>query len=82
MPSHNVAVIQNITTNWKLNITKVVAENNGVWQINLATPNTLLGTWVLEVELDNLGGIIDPLLRLDVSIEVQIVSINTKDCGK
>jgi hypothetical protein len=70
MPSHNVAVIQNIITSWKLSITKVVAENNGVWQINLATTNTLLGTEVLEVELDNLGGIIDPLLRLDTSIEV------------
>jgi len=44
MPSHNVAVIQNITTSWKLSIAKVVAENNGVWQINLATTNTLLGT--------------------------------------
>ncbi len=42
-PSHNVVAIQNIATDQKLGITKVVVENNGVWHINLAAPNTLWG---------------------------------------
>jgi len=38
----------------------------------LAAPNTLLGAWVLEMEPNNLVVVIDPLLRLDASIEVWI----------
>jgi hypothetical protein len=30
MPSHNVVAIQNIIAGWKLSITKVVAQKNGV----------------------------------------------------
>jgi hypothetical protein len=57
-----VATIQNIATSWKLGIAKVVAKNNGVWDTNLVAPNTLLGMCVLEVELDNLVVVIDPLV--------------------
>jgi hypothetical protein len=40
-PSHNVVVVQNIATDQKSDISKVVVENNGVWHINMAAPNTL-----------------------------------------
>ncbi len=74
-----MATIRNTTIDQKLNITKVVMENDGVWHTNLTTPNILLGAWIIEVELENLMVITDPLLGLDVSIEMRIVSINTKD---
>jgi hypothetical protein len=34
------------------------------------------------VELDNLVVVIDPLPGLDASIELWIMSISTKDCGR
>ncbi len=57
-------------------------ENNGVWYTNLVAPNTLFGAWVPKLELENLVVVIDPLLGLDVSIEVHNMSVNTKDCGR
>jgi hypothetical protein len=82
MPSHNVATIRNIVAGWKLGITKVVVEKNGVWHTNLVAPNTLLGAWVPKVEPNNLMVVTNFLLRLDVSIEVRTVSFNMKDYGK
>jgi hypothetical protein len=82
MYSHNVVTIKNITVGWKLSITKVIVENNGVWHANLTAPNTLLGVWFLEVELDNLVVLIHPLLGLDASIKAWIVLVNMKDYGR
>jgi hypothetical protein len=82
MSPQNIVAIQNITTSRKLGIAKVIVENNGVWHTNLAAPNTLLGAWVLEVESNNLMVVTNPLLGLDMSIEVWTVLVNMKDCGK
>jgi hypothetical protein len=77
-----VVAIQNTIAGWKLGIAKVIVKNNGVWHTNLVVPITLLGVKVPKMELDNLVVIIDPLLGLDASIEVQTMSINTKDYGR
>jgi hypothetical protein len=44
----------------------------------MVAPNTLLGVEVPQVEPKNLVVIIDTLLGLDASIEVQIVLVNMK----
>ncbi len=83
MSPNNVVAIRNIVVGQKSFIAKIIIKNNGVWHTNLATPNMLLGAWVPKVEPDNLMVIINPLVgMLDVSIEVQILSVNMKDCGK
>jgi len=83
MSPNNVVAIQNIVVGQKSFIAKIIIKNNGVWHTNLATPNMLLGAWVPKVEPDNLMVITNPLVgMLDVSIEVQILSVNMKDCGK
>lgn len=82
MSPNNVVAIWNIVASQKSFIAKIITKNNGVWHTNLATPNMLLGAWVPKVEQDNLMVITNPLVGLDVSIEVQILSVNMKDCGK
>jgi hypothetical protein len=82
MPSQNVVAIRNIITGQKLGIAKVLVKNNDIWHTNLATPNTLLSDWVLEVELNNLVVITNSLLGLDASIEVQTVSLNMKNYSR